>query len=123
MSNTPNLTLISLFAGAGGMDIGFKKAGFKTVWTNEYDKTIAKSYQNYFPKTKLDNRSILNVPNEDIPIGITGVIGGPPPLASHGQKREQNEACKILEACYFMSKLELFDIQSQNFLWQKMFMG
>lgn len=79
MSNTPNLTLISLFAGAGGMDIGFKKAGFKTVWANEYDKTIAKSYQNYFPKTKLDNRSILNVPNEDIPIGITGVIGGPPP--------------------------------------------
>lgn len=78
MGETANLTLISLFAGAGGMDIGFKKAGFKAIWANEYDKTIAQSYQNYFPKTKFDGRSILNVPNQDIPTGITGVIGGPP---------------------------------------------
>jgi DNA (cytosine-5)-methyltransferase 1 len=44
------LSLVSLFAGAGGMDIGFEKAGFKTVWANEYDKTISPSYQKYFPK-------------------------------------------------------------------------
>jgi DNA (cytosine-5)-methyltransferase 1 len=70
-------TLVSLFAGAGGMDIGFEQAGFKTVWANEYDKTIAPSYQNYFPKTQFDGRSILAIPNEDIP-SATGVIGGPP---------------------------------------------
>ena len=39
-------TLVSLFSGAGGMDIGFKQAGFKTIWANEYDKTITPSYQN-----------------------------------------------------------------------------
>ncbi|WP_375359006.1 DNA cytosine methyltransferase [Candidatus Tisiphia endosymbiont of Neophilaenus lineatus] len=71
-------TLVSLFAGAGGMDIGFAKAGFKTIWANEYDKTIAPSYQNYFPESKFDGRSILDIPNEDIPFGATGIIGGPP---------------------------------------------
>lgn len=39
MKGTSNFTLISLFAGAGGMDIGFK-----TIWANEYDKTITPSY-------------------------------------------------------------------------------
>ncbi len=43
------------------MDIGFEQAGFKTVWANEYDKTIAPSYQNYFPDTKFDGRSISSV--------------------------------------------------------------
>ena len=75
MSKKP--TLVSLFAGAGGMDIGFEQAGFKTVWANEYDKTIAPSYQNFFPDTKFDGRSILSIPDEDIP-SAKGVIGGPP---------------------------------------------
>ena len=72
------LSLVSLFAGAGGMDIGFEKAGFKTVWANEYDKTIFPSYQKYFPKTKFDGRSIRDIPDDDLPETVTGVIGGPP---------------------------------------------
>ena len=71
-------TLISLFAGAGGLDIGFHKAGFSTVWANEYDKTIAPSFQKYFPDTKINGQSILNIPDDDIPAAVTGVIGGPP---------------------------------------------
>lgn len=76
--NKNHLSLISLFAGAGGMDIGFEKAGFNTVWANEYDKTIAPSYQKYFPNTKFDGRSILDVPDQDLPENVIGVIGGPP---------------------------------------------
>lgn len=71
-------SLVSLFTGAGGLDIGFHKAGFETVWANEYDKTISPSFQKYFPTTKFDGRSILNIPNEDIPENVLGVIGGPP---------------------------------------------
>lgn len=56
------------------MDIGFAKAGFKTIWANEYDETIAPSYQNYFPESKFEGRSILDIPNEDIPFGATGII-------------------------------------------------
>jgi DNA (cytosine-5)-methyltransferase 1 len=75
---TDDLTLVSLFCGAGGMDIGFRKAGFRTVWANEYDKAIASSYRHYFPEVKFDARSILDIPCEDIPRGAAGIIGGPP---------------------------------------------
>ena len=34
------MNLISLFSGAGGLDLGFEKAGFNIVAANEYDKTI-----------------------------------------------------------------------------------
>lgn len=70
--------LVSLFTGAGGMDIGFDKAGFHTVWANEYDKFISPSFRQYFPHTNFDGRSILNIPNSDIPQEVSGVIGGPP---------------------------------------------
>jgi len=29
--------LISLFSGCGGMDLGFKQAGFNIVWANDFD--------------------------------------------------------------------------------------
>jgi DNA (cytosine-5)-methyltransferase 1 len=79
MANKAKLPLISLFAGAGGMDIGFAKAGFTTVWANEYDKTIVPSYQQYFPNVIVDSRSITDIAASDIPSkNIVGIIGGPP---------------------------------------------
>ena len=32
------MKIISLFSGAGGMDLGFKKADFQVIWANEFDK-------------------------------------------------------------------------------------
>lgn len=37
--------LISLFSGAGGMDIGFMKAGFEIVWANDFFKEAVDSYK------------------------------------------------------------------------------
>lgn len=71
----PNL--VSLFSGAGGMDIGFHQAGFCTIWANEYDKTIAPSFQLYFPEVSFDGRSIVDIEASDIPRS-DGIIGGPP---------------------------------------------
>lgn len=39
------MNLISLFSGAGGLDLGFEKAGFNVVAANEYDKTIWETYE------------------------------------------------------------------------------
>lgn len=35
---------ISLFSGAGGMDVGFKKAGFETLWANDFDEVACETY-------------------------------------------------------------------------------
>jgi DNA (cytosine-5)-methyltransferase 1 len=77
-SPPPNRSIVSLFSGAGGMDIGFHKAGFRTVWANEYDKQISPSFRKHFPSVAFDSRSIVDIPNADIPVGVAGVIGGPP---------------------------------------------
>jgi len=69
--------IISLFAGAGGLDLGFKKAGFQTIWANEFDKDIWETYQKNFPNSKLDKRSIVDIGSNEIPNAI-GLIGGPP---------------------------------------------
>ncbi|MGP1515464.1 MAG: DNA cytosine methyltransferase [Bacteroidales bacterium] len=71
------MKLVSLFAGAGGLDLGFEKAGFNTVWADEYDKTIWSTFQSNFPNTILDKRSITDISAEEIP-DCDGIIGGPP---------------------------------------------
>jgi len=71
------MKLVSLFTGAGGLDLGFKKAGFSVVWANEYDPTIWETFEHNFPETVLDKRSIVDVPASEIPFA-DGIIGGPP---------------------------------------------
>lgn len=73
--NKPN-AIISLFAGAGGLDLGFEKAGFNIVWANEYDRKIWATYEvNH--QVPLDHRSITEISETEIPDCI-GIIGGPP---------------------------------------------
>lgn len=72
-----DISVAALFAGAGGLDLGFSLAGFDVPWANEYDKDIWASYERNFPKTELDRRSITDVDPADIP-SVHGFIGGPP---------------------------------------------
>ena len=71
------MKIVSFFAGAGGLDLGFHKAGFNVVWANEYDKEIWETYEKNHPNTILDKRSIVNIPADEVP-GCDGIIGGPP---------------------------------------------
>jgi DNA (cytosine-5)-methyltransferase 1 len=71
------MKIVSFFAGAGGLDLGFQKAGFNVVWANEYDKEIWETYEKNHPNTFLDKRSIVNIPADEVP-ECDGIIGGPP---------------------------------------------
>lgn len=45
------IKIVSFFAGAGGLDLGFEKAGFDVVWSNEYDREIWETYEKNHKKT------------------------------------------------------------------------
>ena len=72
------MNLISLFTGAGGLDLGFHKAGFNTVVANEYDSKICPTFRKNFPNVRLIEKDIRKLSSEDFPDNIDGIIGGPP---------------------------------------------
>ena len=39
------LRVVSLFSGAGGLDLGFKEAGFNLVWANDFDADAVATYR------------------------------------------------------------------------------
>ena len=71
-----NYNIVSFFSGAGGMDLGFEKAGFKIIFANEFDKSIWETYEKNH-KTPLDKRDIRTIDINEIP-DCDGIIGGPP---------------------------------------------
>ena len=71
------MKVVSLFAGCGGLDLGFEKAGFEVIWANEFDKTIHATYRLNHPKTELNTLDIRNLSAKDMP-DCDGIIGGPP---------------------------------------------
>lgn len=78
-----NYNYVDLFCGAGGMSLGFDKAGFKNIFSVEYDKQIANTYNNNFPSHNLFVGDIKNLSEKDINNYINGlkvdvVVGGPP---------------------------------------------
>lgn len=59
--------IASLFAGIGGIDLGFEKAGALPIWANEIDKYCAVTFTNNHKKTKLIVEDICNIKGKDIP--------------------------------------------------------
>lgn len=78
MSNK-QLTAVSLFSGAGGMDVGFEQAGIKILLANEIDKMAS----NTFIKNHSDTIMVVDDINNIFSLlekyeGVDIVFGGPP---------------------------------------------
>lgn len=73
------LTAVSLFTGAGGMDIGFENAGVKILVANELMKEASETYKKNHPNTKLINADVNDVIDTFSQYnGADLVFGGPP---------------------------------------------
>ena len=70
-----------LFAGAGGMTLGFKNAGIQSIGAIEIDRFTAETFKHNFPEIPIYNRDIYSFTNEEISelfAGVDIVAGGPP---------------------------------------------
>lgn len=79
--------IVSLFAGAGGMDLGFKAVGFKIAFAVDAADAAIKTHKKNFPRTKsitddlikLKPAGVLKHIRAVVPEGERiAVIGGPP---------------------------------------------
>ena len=77
------MKVISLFCGAGGLDLGFKEAGFESVLASDIMSHAESTYKKNFPETKFIKKDIRLLGTDEIK-KITGgkkidvIIGGPP---------------------------------------------
>ena len=61
------LKVASMFAGIGGICLGFKQAGFEIVWANEKDKDACKTYRANFGDKYLVEDDIKNIGPNTLP--------------------------------------------------------
>lgn len=67
MTNEKQFTVGSMFAGIGGICLGFKQNGCKLIWANEKDKYACETYYLNFGDNYLVKGDILDIPDRDIP--------------------------------------------------------
>ena len=91
-------TVASTFSGAGGSCTGYRMAGFKVVWANEFVPMAQESYKaNALPDCVLDGRDIKHIQPHDIlaatglKVGELDLFDGSPPCQafSTAGKREK----------------------------------
>lgn len=69
MEDFSGMRVVSLFCGAGGMDLGFKQAGFDIVWANDIYKYACETYKRNFDVAEVvygDIRKIKDFPKADV---------------------------------------------------------
>jgi DNA (cytosine-5)-methyltransferase 1 len=95
---TPNgFNVISTFSGCGGSCLGYRMAGYRVLWANEFVSAARDTYKANYPDGIVDGRDIRTVqPNEilkavSLEQGDLDLLDGSPPCASFSTagKREK----------------------------------
>jgi DNA (cytosine-5)-methyltransferase 1 len=81
------LYFISLFSGAGGLDLGFEQVGFRPIVAYDNSQSAVKTYNHNRPKTIAKCRDLSQITADTVIMdvrkqngfqSIYGIVGGPP---------------------------------------------
>ena len=69
-------SVVSLFSGGGGLDLGFISAGYKILWAIDNNENAVKTYRqnigDHIKCADITMENVQNIPHADV------IIGGPP---------------------------------------------
>lgn len=108
MSSSPELrSSVSLFSGAGGMDVGFARAGFRSVVACEIDKDACETFNRNLllvghQGNAINPMSVLDVDLSRVPDDLDVVFGGPPcqGFSVAGKMDPGDERSKLIHAFF-----------------------
>lgn len=69
------LTVVSTFSGCGGSCLGFRMAGYRVLWANEFVHEARNTYALNHPDVMLDGRDIREINGADV-LTATGLLSG-----------------------------------------------
>lgn len=72
------MRIASLFCGAGGLDIGFHRAGFETVWANDFNGDACDTFRKWCPSAIVECGDIGKIDESELPDDIDVMLGGFP---------------------------------------------
>ena len=83
---------IDLFAGVGGIRLGFETAGFKTVFANDFEPACKLTYDLNHKEIKLTVKDIREINSQDLP-AFDLLLGGFPcqPFSIAGYRQGFND--------------------------------
>lgn len=69
-------SIVSIFSGCGGLDLGFHDEGYQTIWANDFSEWAVASFREYFGDviklgdiTKINPYTDKSIPDCDLILG------------------------------------------------------
>jgi DNA (cytosine-5)-methyltransferase 1 len=92
------MTILSLFSGAGGLDLGLIKSGNSVVWANDIDTAAVETYKNniggHITCADIKEVRISNLPDADVVVGGFPCQGFSVANKFRGTEDERNQLYK-----------------------------
>jgi site-specific DNA-cytosine methylase len=93
--NERKLRCGSLFAGIGGIDLAFERAGFETVWYSELDQHCNTLLARRFPGARSVG-NIIKFRPDPVQDAVDAIFGGSPCHARHLRKEVKERGLRTL---------------------------
>lgn len=126
------LRCVSTFSGGGGSSCGYRMAGIKVVWANEFIPAARETYAANWPDTILDGRDIRQVTAQSVldaigmKAGELDILDGSPPCASFstagarsggwGKVKKYSDSKQRTDDLFFEYARLVKDIQPRAFI-------